>query len=382
MGPDPGGAAGGRGGVVAGRGHARYHHRVEPSVEADDQGVLLGGGAKLDPRTGEMRHHLVRLPLRPGATPELVELSFLAHGLNPSPHDEGLLVLFEKRGPGACVVDLRAGEVVQVLHAGEGRQFYGHGVFSKDGSLLYCVETDLEDGQRGVLSVRDGRDFRVLGQLPTYGVAPHDCALMGDGDVLVVTNGGSPVGVEADPPNVAFVDLRTNALLDSVRPTNPWVNTGHVAVASGGEIAVVSAPRDGLSPTDDLGGVSLRGPTGPLRTATEPKALIDTLKGETLSVAIHEPTRTVAATTPLGNCLTLWSLDTGEPRGRLRLPEPRGVALSLDGDAFVLNYGNPPRTTRLDATTLRLPDSEQERMGVPSACTGSHILVADLPGWV
>ena len=73
MGPDPGGAAGGRGGVVAGRGHARYHHRVEPSVEADDQGVLLGGGAKLDPRTGEMRHHDVLAKVAAGASVVLTE---------------------------------------------------------------------------------------------------------------------------------------------------------------------------------------------------------------------------------------------------------------------------------------------------------------------
>lgn len=342
---------------------------------------MFGGGAMRHRETGEMKYYLVRLPLCAGATPERLDLSFLAHGLTPSPHDDALLVLFEKRGPGACVVDLREGVVAQTLHAGEGRQFYGHAAFSKDGSLLYCVETDLEDGYRGVLSVRDGRDFHVLGELPSYGVAPHDCTLAGDGDVLVVTNGGTPVGTDENPPNVAFVDLRTNALLESVRPTNPSINTGHVAVGSEGELAVVSAPRDGLSPTDDLGGVSVRGPTGPLRTAEQPQELIRTLKGETLSVVIHEPTRTVAATTPLGNCLTLWNLDTGEPRGRLRLPDPRGVALSLDGDDFILSFDNPPRVSRLNATTLQLPASEQERAGVHSLCTGSHILVADLPGW-
>ncbi|MEX1365987.1 MAG: DUF1513 domain-containing protein, partial [Nannocystaceae bacterium] len=346
---------------------------------AAEQGVLLGGGALRHAQTGELQHHLVRLPLGPGGTPEHLPLSFLAHGLTPSPHDDALLVLFEKRGPGACVVDLRAGVVAQVLQAGQGRQFYGHGVFSKDGSLLYCVETDLADGYRGVLSVRDGRDFQVLGELPSYGVAPHDCALWGDGNVLVVTNGGTPVGNEQDRPNVAFVDLRTNALLESVRPTNPWINTGHVAVGSGGEIAVVSAPRDGLSSTDDVGGVSLRGTTGPLRTAEQPPALIRTLKGETLSVVIHEPTRSVATTTPLGGCIMVWDLDTGQPRGRLLVPEPRGVALSLDGDELIFSFGNPPRVARLDATTLELPASEHERAGVPSSCTGSHILVADLP---
>ncbi|MCX4240752.1 DUF1513 domain-containing protein [Paraliomyxa miuraensis] len=361
---------------------------MDPTMEtapteavAERPGVVLGGGSQRHRVTGEMVHHLGRLPLSPGAAPQAVDLPFLAHGLTPSPHDEGLIVLFEKHGPGACVLDLRQGVIVHTLHAGEGREFYGHGVFSRDGSLLYCTETDVTDGNRGVLAVRDGKDFSVLGELPSYGVAPHDCVLWGDGDVLVVTNGGSPIGVEEHPPNVAFVDLKTHALLDEVRPSNPRINTGHVAVASGGELAVISAPRDGLSPAHDLGGVSLRGKDGPLRTVTEPLDVLRDLKGETLSVAIHEPTRTVAATTPLGHYLTLWELDTGRLRKSLRLPEPRGVAVSLDGKDFILNFGNPPRMARLDAFTLEPPRDPEARAGFPSLCTGSHILVADLPGW-
>ena len=346
-----------------------------------EPGALFGGGFQVHRVTGERAYHLGRLPLHPGATPQWFDLPFLAHGLTPSPHDERLLVLFEKHGPGACVVDLRAGAVVQTLQAGPGREFYGHGAFSRDGSLLYCTETDVTDGHRGVLAVRDGRDFHLLGELPSYGIAPHDCALWGDGDVLVVCNGGAPVGSDEHAPNVAFVDLRSEALLESVRPSSARVNTGHLAVGRGGELAVVSAPRDGLSPIDDLGGVSLRGAEGPLRTAEAPREVVSQLRGETLSVAIHEPTRTVAATTPLGHYLTFWSLDTGELLGSLRVPDPRGVAVSLDESAFIVNFGNPPVMARVDAVTRRPLGSPQDRKGVPTLCTGSHILVADLPGW-
>ncbi len=344
-------------------------------------GALFGGGVQVHRTTGERLFHLARLSLEPGAAPQWIDLPFLAHGLTPSPHDDARLVLFEKHGPGACVVDLRQGAVVRTLEAGPGRQFYGHGVFSRDGSLLYCTETDLTDGYRGVLAVRDGRDFQPLGQLPSYGIAPHDCMLAGDGDVLVVCNGGAPVGSDAHAPSVAYVDLRSEALIESVRPTNPRVNTGHLAMSRDGGLAVVSAPRDGLSPLEDLGGVSLRGAGGPLRTADAPAAVVGQLRGETLSVAIHEPTRTVAATTPLGHFLTFWDLDTGALKGSLRVPEPRGVAVSLDASVFIVNFGNPPVMARVDAATLRPVGTPQERQGVPTLCTGSHILVADLPGW-
>lgn len=355
------------------------------TVEGSEAGALFGGGTQVHRVTGERLFHLGRLPLRPGATAQWIDLPFLAHGLTPSPHDQARLVLFEKHGPGACVVDLRRGEVVCTLAAGPGREFYGHGAFSRDGSLLYCTETDVTDGYRGVLAVRDGRDFRLLGELPSYGIAPHDCALVGDdGDVLVVCNGGAPVGSDEHAPNVAYVDCKSEALLESVRPSNPRINTGHLAVARGGGLAVVSAPRDGLSPVDDLGGVSLRAGSsagGSLRTAEAPHEVVGQLRGETLSVAIHEPTRTVAATTPLAHYLTFWHLDTGELLGSLRVPDPRGVAVSLDGTAFIVNFGNPPVMARVDAATRRPLGTPEERKGVPTLCTGSHILVADLPGW-
>jgi uncharacterized protein len=344
-------------------------------------GALFGGGSQVHRVTGERVYHLGRLALDPGAAPAWLDLPFLAHGLTPSPHDEARLVLFEKHGPGACVVDLRRGEVVHTLEAGPGREFYGHGAFSRDGSLLYCTETDVTDGYRGVLAVRDGRDFRLLGELPSYGIAPHDCALWGDGDTLVVCNGGSPVGTDEHAPNVAFVDLSTEALLESVRPSSPRINTGHLAVGRGGELAVVSAPRDGLSPVSDLGGISLRGATGPLRTMDAPREVVGQLRGETLSVAIHEPTRTVAATTPLAHYLTFWHLDTGELLGSLRVPDPRGVAVSLDESAFIVNFGNPPAMARVDPVTRRPIGTAEDRKGTPTFCTGSHILVADLPGW-
>ncbi len=328
-----------------------------------------------------MLHHLGRLPQEPGAKAQWMDLPFLPHGLTPSPNDDRHMVLFEKHGPGACVVDLQEGTVLHTLTAGAGRQFYGHGAFSRDGSLLFCTETDLSDGHRGVIAVRDGRDFGDLGQFPSYGIAPHDCMLSSGGDVLIVANGGSPVGSDAPAPSITFVDVDSRALLDSVSPSDPQVNTGHIALGPHDELAIVSAPRDGLSPKTARGGISLRGREGPLRTLTEPAELVGSLVGETLSVAIHEPTRTVAATTPLAHALTFWDLDSGELRGRLRVPEPRGVAVSLSGDAFIVNFGSTPRAARVDATTLKPLGSAQERGGVISLCTGSHILVADLPGW-
>jgi hypothetical protein len=97
--------------------------------------------------------------------------------------------------------------------------------------------------------------------------------------------------------------------------------------------------------------------------------------GETLSVAIHEPTRTVGATSPTGNLVTFWNLDSGELVRMLRVPNPRGIALTLDGEAFVVNFGAIPRAARVDATSLAPVDAPGNQRGFLSLATGSHILM-------
>ena len=124
-------------------------------------GIVLGGGAMRHARTGEMVFHVGVLDLDRALPPAAVDLDFLAHGITPSPHDPRRYVMFEKHGPGCAIVDIdlatRTGARVDAIPAGAGRQFYGHGVFSADGALLFCTETDVADRSRGWIAVRDGR---------------------------------------------------------------------------------------------------------------------------------------------------------------------------------------------------------------------------------
>ncbi|HEY8377044.1 MAG TPA: DUF1513 domain-containing protein, partial [Nannocystis sp.] len=337
----------------------------------------LGGGARQSTADGSVQYYLAAMALdRPDPRPVTIPLTFLPHGVTPAPGRPDLVLLFEKHGPGACAVDLAARSVAAVLQAPPGRQFYGHGAFSRDSALLYCTETDLRDRKRGYIAVHDGRDFRYLGDFPTHGLAPHDCLLRDDGRTLVVTNGGSPVGAEHDGPCVTFVDVATGALLAREPIPDPRLNAGHLAMTRDGGLAVTSAPRDGVPP-HDRGGVSLRGPTGPLRTCAEPADIVALMQGETLSLAIGGPRPVVATTSPLGHLVAFWSLATGELVRSLRVPSPRGVALTLDGREFVITFGATAKASRIDVETLAPVDAPGNRSGIPCAITGSHVLVHD-----
>lgn len=341
-------------------------------------GVVLGGGALRHAATGAARYVLGRVDLDTDTpTAEEIEVSFLAHGITPHPLRRREVVLFEKHGPGCCVVDLDQAQVRQTVTCAAGRQFYGHGAYSPDGSLLYCTETDLEDGRRGYITVRDGKTFETLGDFPSHGLAPHDCQFAADGTTLIVANGGSGAGREENPPGISFVDVRDGRALEVLPMPSTQINAGHLDLSPQGDLALVSAPRDGYDSARACGGVSVRPAGGDFTTVTEPADLVASLVGETLSVAIHPGSRVLGATTPLANVVTFWSLDTGALVHKLRVPNPRGIALSLSGDEFLINFGAPPRVARVHAETFVPVDAPGNRRGYLSLASGSHIYVDD-----
>lgn len=341
-------------------------------------GVVLGGGALRHKTTGEARFVLGRLDLDVASPkPEEIAVAFLAHGITPHPRRTREIVLFEKHGPGCCVVDLQTREVLRTITCASERQFYGHGAYAPDGSLLYCTETDLRDGRRGYITVRDGNTFETLGDFPSHGLAPHDCRFAADGTTLVIANGGSGAGRDEDPPGVSFVDVRDGKALDVVPMPSPHINAGHLDMTDAGDLALVSAPREGYDPARACGGVSLRPAGGAFTTMVAPEEVTRGLLGETLSVAIHPATGVVGATTPLGNYVTFWSLETGTLVHTLRVPNPRGIALTLDGEGFLINFGSPPRVARVHASTLQPVDTPENRRGFPTLASGSHIYVDD-----
>jgi hypothetical protein len=301
----------------------------------------------------EARFTLDILDLDAGETvPARIPLDFFGHGLAVHPKRPQEAALLEKRGRGGCALDLAARRVVRPIAPMEGHAFYGHAAYSHEGDVLFIVETQLESNQ-GAVSIRDSSTFAVLATFPTFGMAPHDCHLVEQGRTLVITNGGGPVD-SPFLPSVTFVDVKTRALLEKHDVLDRNRNTGHVAVAENREFAAVSAPRDGLPARTSLGGVSLRRRGQPWVHMAAPKAVTSRLVGESLSVAIHGPSRTVLATHPDGDLITFWSLDRGGLTGMLELSGPRGVTVTLDEQLYVVSYGADARLLLIQADPIRV----------------------------
>lgn len=329
-------------------------------------GVIVGGTPYSSRSQGGLGFALDILDLdAPGDEPERIVTPFLPHGFSPHPLAPHRAAVFEKRGPGGGVVDLVEKRFLGVIPPKPGHHFYGHGVHSADGQVIFAVESRLADGE-GVITVRDGTTFAIVDEFPSFGDRPHDCMLVDGGSVLAVTNGGGSRS-SARPGSVSFVSVADRRLLDRRDIVTQKLNAGHFAITGTGALAVVSAPREGLGETE-IGGVSLSGDAGKLSYMAEPQALAARMTGEALSVCIDEASGHVVVTHPYAHLVSIWHLGRRALVKHLELESPRGVVLTADGRYFVISFGARASLLLLDRETLE-PAGERGR----ATTGGSHI---------
>jgi uncharacterized protein len=145
--------------------------------------------------------------------------SFAAGG----PH--GKAVIFARRpGTFALAFDPNRQTEPLLFSAPEGSHFYGHGLFSPDGKLLYATENAYEtgDGMIGIYNIAAG--FKRIGAFASGGIDPHDMVLMADGKTLCVANGGilthpdsgrQKLNLDTMKSVISFIDLKSGTLLET-----------------------------------------------------------------------------------------------------------------------------------------------------------------------
>ncbi len=369
-----------------------YYLALMPSSGKFDSGlrlseVILGGGQGI--HQGKQIYFLAALnldyntdhSLNPKAFLEnngtLQNLShyplpFLAHGLSFNPLKPTVVAVFEKKGPGACELDLKTG-TLRTIATDPKRHFYGHGVYIFDQGLkLLSTETVLSTGE-GLIVLRDAKTLKVEGQFPSFGSNPHDCTLIENGSLIAVTNGGAPIG-QNPKPSVVYIDVKSKKLVEKFEVNDPKINAGHLAISLDKDLAVISAPRLGL-PENEHGSISilpqsLNKKAKDLITLSEPKEIIDQLKAETLSLCIDDSRGILATTSPAGNLVTFWKLKTGEFISSLQVTKPRGILLSKNKKYFLISYDNDASLTVVDADTLKL---NSEYVALKAGFSGSHL---------
>lgn len=269
------------------------------------------------------------------------------HSLALHPTRDEAVVFARRPGSFAVVFSPEAGLIQRRFDSPANRHFHGHGVYDSTGRLLIATENDRES-PRGVLGIYDALDgYRRLGEVPSFGIEPHQVLLMPDGTTLAAANGGIVTGgpdgraklnLDGMAPSLAYIDLPSGRLLAarSLPPELHRLSIRHLAVAAGGRVAV-GMQWEG-DPEAEVPLVGIDDGSG-LRLLPIPPEAFDAMAQYVGSVAVDPEGRTIAASCPRGNTITFWDAGSGEFVGSAPMADGCGVAPFEEPGGFVLSAG-------------------------------------------
>lgn len=256
-------------------------------------------------------------------------------------------VLARRPGTFGVAFDLDGRQPPKLFTAPPDRHYYGHGVFSPDGRLLYVSENDIPNGV-GVLGIYDVRDnFRRIDEIPTHGVGPHEVILMRDGNTFAVGNGGidthpdfgrAKLNIETMKPSLVFVDRRSGKLLREHRLGDELsqLSIRHIAEDATGLVWFGAQWEGDTSEVPEL--VGCAGLEQPIRLMQPAEPLGLSLRGYIGSVAMSRDGRVVAASAPRAGRILYVDTASAQMCGQTILRDGCGIA-GYEHDVFAVSSG-------------------------------------------
>lgn len=261
----------------------------------------------------------------------------------------GTCVAFARR-PGSFAVAFRPDPSWQPVRftTPPDRHFYGHGVFSRDGRLLYATENDFDAGA-GRIGVYDATAaFQRIGEFASHGVGPHDLALMADGRTLVIANGGiethpdigggrTKLNLATMSPSLAYLNSETGDLIErhELPASLRKLSLRHLDVGAGRTV-VIGGQLEGNVTADAPLVLRHRLGQEPESVDLDPTISLR-LRGYISSVAIDASGEIAALTASRGSTVLFLDVGSGRILGTQPLADVSGVAPASSG--FLLTTG-------------------------------------------
>ncbi|KQZ93844.1 hypothetical protein ASD64_02715 [Mesorhizobium sp. Root157] len=275
-----------------------------------------------------------------------IDLPERGHDITFDPISRRSVVFARQPGTFAMVFDHAGREKPLAISSVPGRHFFGHGVFSPDGRLLYATENDF-DNAAGVVGIYDAlSNFERVGEFPTYGVGPHELLLLGDDRTIAVANGGiethpdygrAELNIATMKPSYVLVDRISGDLLEKHElPSNlSKLSIRHMAADGEGTVWFGCQYRGPVTDRPLLVGRAARGKD--LSLVDMPGQVLGGFRNYIGSVATNPAAGTVAVSSPQGNSLAIIEAATGKVVSARDLTEVCGVA--PDGPGFIATTG-------------------------------------------
>ena len=237
--------------------------------------------------------------------------------------------------------------VVSQTESTEGRHFYGHAVFSQDNNLLFTTENAYATGE-GMIGIYDVKhSLKRLGEIPSFGVGPHELALLSDGKTLAVANGGIQthpdygrikLNLDTMASRLTYVDIASAKELASYGVNNQKLSLRHMAV-SPNDTVVIGAQ---LQATGTPGSPLLYAHNGenalaPLDGHPAPdKALSENYIA---SIAVTADGSRAISTAPRDGKASLWDLANRRWLYDIDIPDVAGACCLPDQQQALLSSG-------------------------------------------
>lgn len=248
-----------------------------------------------------------------------VPLPDRGHAAAAHPHIAEAVAIARRPGTYGVVLDCRNGNVLTRIEAPEGRHFYGHGAFSKDGRLLFTPENHYEtgEGRVGIWSREDG--YARVGDVSSGGMGPHEILRLPGATQFAIANGGirthpasqrENLNPDTMQPNITLMS-ETGEILDQAAPEAEFHQNSlrHISAAADGTVACAFQWQGDPYEIVPLLGVYKQGEG--LRMLDAPEGRIMAMNAYAGSVAFFDNDSKIAVTSPRGSVLQIFDREHG-----------------------------------------------------------------------
>jgi hypothetical protein len=306
---------------------------------------------------------------------------FRGHGLCQNPIKTEQIIMFSRR-PGTQGIRFNSStrKADGSFDCADNRHMHGHGCYSLDGNRLYCAESEVSTGQ-GKITVRDSVTLALIAEFDSHGIGPHEIAMMPDGITLVVANGGllthpdsgrKVLNYETMRSTLSYINSQTGQLISEHLVAESKASIRHLDVAEDGTVAIAfQVQRDALEHNQLVPLAAIHKQGQEIKLLHAPEALTVKLNDYMGSVKIHNPSRTVAFSSPKGDLVLFWHLDDLSLQNYHAFNDVCGLAISQDNKHFVLS-SSTGKIRQINTATLKL--DKEKSFNFPERSWDNHMI--------
>ncbi len=319
---------------------------LSSQAKSDSLGFMLAACSN------ELEQHFIALLRLETLEYKLIPIAERGHALATHPFVLSQAVIAARRpGNSLTLIDIDLGKVITHTTSNPNRHFYGHCSYTSDGKYLLTTENDYENGI-GIISIRDSQTLKVIDEIPSFGIGPHDLQFMPDQNTMVIANGGilthpdtgrRKLNLREMQPSLSYVDLQAAKLIDQYYLSDPKLSIRHIDVNEAGEVGIATQDQsEYLSDANKISLIAIHTNKDRQPNLIQlPKNLTLALNRYTADFCFEPNHDTALVSSPRGNQILVLNTKTQRLINSYAVNQPSAVALSRDRNYFVVStaYG-------------------------------------------